>query len=58
MPHLFDPFFSSKDDGTGLGLSVALQLVEGHGGAIEIAAREGGGTVARVSLPQDEGEAP
>jgi signal transduction histidine kinase len=48
---LFRPFFTTKEKGTGLGLALAKKVVEAHGGALAIEAREGGGTVARVALP-------
>ncbi len=48
---VFDPFFSTKGEGTGLGLAITRQIVEAHGGSITCAAREGGGTRFRITLP-------
>lgn len=48
---IFDPLYSTKKDGTGLGLAVARQIVETHGGAVRCEAAEGGGTVFVVQLP-------
>jgi signal transduction histidine kinase len=52
---VFRPFFSTKRQGIGLGLSVARQIVEGHGGELELAARAEGGVIARVALPEGGG---
>jgi two-component system sensor histidine kinase HydH len=49
---VFDPFFTSKTKGSGIGLSVARRFVEAAGGQLELADRAGGGTVARVLLPR------
>lgn len=47
----FDPFYTAKDGGTGLGLSVARQIVAQHGGSIEVESTPGKGTTMRVYLP-------
>ncbi len=51
LPHVFDPFFSTKRAGTGLGLAVCYGIVTAHGGRITIESNEGRGTTARVALP-------
>ncbi len=48
---VFDPFFSTKGEGTGLGLAITRRIVEAHGGTLDCAPRDGGGTVFRISLP-------
>jgi two-component system, cell cycle sensor histidine kinase and response regulator CckA len=50
---IFEPFFSTKDDGHGLGLSAVLGLVQGHGGAIDVVSAPGAGTRMRIFLPAD-----
>ena len=50
LPRLFEPHFSTRTSGSGLGLAMSRQLVEGWGGAIAIASTEGKGTRVRIEL--------
>ena len=49
--HIFDPFFSTKTDGTGLGLAVVKAVVESHQGRIAVYSRPGHGCRFRIFLP-------
>jgi PAS domain S-box-containing protein len=51
LPHLFDAFYSTKPQGIGLGLFVSQNLVQQHGGRIEVESRPGEGTRFSVWLP-------
>ena len=55
MKHVFEPFYSTKQHGMGMGLSIARTIVERHGGSIRAGNREGGGSVFRVELPLARG---
>jgi CheY-like chemotaxis protein len=58
IERLFDPFFSSKFPGRGLGLPVVLGIVRVHGGAVTVESAPGRGSAFRVFLPLSEVEAP
>jgi signal transduction histidine kinase len=49
--HVFDPFVTTKDTGSGLGLYIAHRIVTEHGGTIRMQPRRHGGTVCTVTLP-------
>lgn len=51
LPKVFRPYFSSKRDGTGLGLPTTLRIVRGHGGNILVETEEGKGCRFVVSIP-------
>jgi signal transduction histidine kinase len=51
LPHIFDPFFSTKPEGTGLGLSVSHGIVREHGGTLDVESAPGQGTRVTVTLP-------
>jgi PAS domain S-box-containing protein len=52
LSRIFDPFFSTRKGGTGLGLSVASQIVGQHGGVIQADSEPGKGTRMRITLPR------
>ena len=51
LSQIFRPFFTTKGQGTGLGLSLARRMVESHGGSITVSSEVGSGTQFEVRLP-------
>jgi signal transduction histidine kinase len=51
LQHIFDPFFTSKDEGSGLGLAVSYQIVQEHGGFVTVESTVGAGTSFFVHVP-------
>jgi signal transduction histidine kinase len=56
LAKIFDPFFSTKSGGTGLGLAFTLQVVEEHGGTIQCRSEVGRGTTFAIRLPPASGD--
>lgn len=51
LDRIFEPYFTTKDGGTGLGLTLAQRIVEAHGGQITVDSRPGRGSTFRIRLP-------
>jgi signal transduction histidine kinase len=56
LPHIFRPFFTTKGNGTGLGLSLAKRIVDDHQGRISVTSTVGSGTQMTVVLPKQRPE--
>jgi len=54
LARVFEPYFSTKTTGTGLGLPIALRNVELSGGHIQVESRRGEGTTVTIKLPMDQ----
>jgi signal transduction histidine kinase len=51
LPHVFDPYFTTRRTGTGLGLAIAKNIVDALGGTIAVRSRPAEGTEVRIDLP-------
>lgn len=51
LDHIFDPFFTNKKEGSGLGLSISHQIVQEHGGYFVVESKVGEGTAFFINLP-------
>ena len=54
MGRVFEPYHTTKEKGTGLGLMIVQRIVEEHGGEIELASKLGEGTCVKIRLPRSE----
>jgi two-component system, NtrC family, sensor histidine kinase PilS len=54
LPRIGEPFFTTKEGGTGLGVAIAQRIVERHGGSLQYERASGRGTIARVTLAAAE----
>ncbi|HNW28931.1 MAG TPA: ATP-binding protein [Spirochaetota bacterium] len=57
IDRIFDPYFSTKESGSGLGLTLSLSIIQNHNGFINVSSREGSGTLFELFLPAT-GDAP
>lgn len=53
LDYIFFPFFSTKEGGSGLGLSIAYRIIEDHKGKIKVESEVGNGTTFKIYLPKD-----
>ncbi|MFW9879062.1 MAG: sensor histidine kinase, partial [Candidatus Thorarchaeota archaeon] len=51
---IFDPFYTTKPEGTGLGLSLVYKIIQNHNGFLNVNSKIGEGTTMRISLPVEE----
>jgi signal transduction histidine kinase len=51
LDKIFEPYFSTKTAGTGLGLPISKKIIEDHGGSVRAASEPGRGTTVTVDLP-------
>jgi signal transduction histidine kinase len=51
LPRVFDPFFTTRRTGTGIGLAISRNIIEGLGGRITVSSERNRGTEVRIELP-------
>ncbi len=51
LPHIYEPFYSTKPEGSGLGLALVYRVMQDHGGHIDVKTRPGEGTTFTLTLP-------
>jgi signal transduction histidine kinase len=56
LPHVFERYRHGGNEGSGLGLTIARQIIEAHGGVIGVESEQGSGTEVTLSIPALEGE--
>jgi signal transduction histidine kinase len=55
---VFDPFYTTKSDSTGIGLSICRRIIADHGGSIRIRSSKWGGAEFRITLPAETQQVP
>lgn len=55
LPRIFEPLFSKREGGLGLGLAIARRFADAHGGSLRASNRDGGGALFRLALPLQAG---
>jgi C4-dicarboxylate-specific signal transduction histidine kinase len=58
MAKIFDPFYTTKASGMGMGLSICQSIVQSHGGRLWATAKDGAGTIFHLALPRYRGDEP
>lgn len=53
LPNIFDPYFTTRENGTGLGLAEVHRIITAHGGRIQAGNSDGGGAVFTIQLPDE-----
>ena len=56
LPKIFDPYFTTKDKGSGLGLATSYSIIKNHGGLIDVKSKSGAGTSFVIYIPAIEAE--
>jgi two-component system sensor histidine kinase HydH len=51
LPHIFDPYFTTKSSGTGLGLAIVHKIIESHGGTVRVQSQHDTGTTVTIIIP-------
>ena len=54
LAHIFEPYQTSKEQGSGLGLMLSRRIVHAHGGEIDVESKPGAGTAFTVRIPRLE----